>query len=125
MPRLVDEPQETSNWKHKSIIFLLTITAVFLYFNHSNRSIFPATDTNMDSDTDSDTSPVPSPDLRTQFGSAHNPRPWLPQQGRDLPPPRRWTRRTGFDGLVQRHREAITLSRKSEAAERNPLVDSC
>lgn len=69
MPRLADEPQETSNWTRRSIVFLLlAITALFLYFNHSSRSIFSAKDTNMDTDTDDDTSPVPSPNLRTQFG---------------------------------------------------------
>lgn len=69
VPRPADEPQENSNWTRRSIIFLLPIiTALFLYFNLSSRSIFSAKDTDMDTDTDTDTSPVPSPNLRTQFG---------------------------------------------------------
>ena len=70
MPHLVIKPQETSNWKRKSIIFpLLAVTALFFYFNYSTRSIFSAKDTIMDSDTDDDASAIPSPNLRTQFSS--------------------------------------------------------
>ncbi|KAL8720265.1 MAG: hypothetical protein Q9181_007938 [Wetmoreana brouardii] len=58
----------TLEMRKSVILLLLTIAAILFYSSHPGRSTFPAKDTNMASDTEGDISPIPSPNLRTQFG---------------------------------------------------------